>query len=120
VHFSNEKIDLDSKNSNGSPGSSSHSQFRMELMEILGRPYTKEEYEVLLHEVSYKKPLEHQRILRGRTISYALDSFGKSYLDQYPGKFLMTNYHVSYVLSLLTDPLMTVRGHWRSLSVFSF
>ncbi|XP_059434288.1 uncharacterized protein LOC132167356 isoform X2 [Corylus avellana] len=77
-------IDLDSKRSIGSPGSSSHSQFRMRLMEILGKPYTKEEYDDLLHEVSYKKPLEHQRILRGRTISYALDSFAKSYLDEYP------------------------------------
>jgi hypothetical protein len=101
VHFSNKKIDLDNKRSKGRPSSSSHSQFRMRLMEILGRPYSKEEYEDLLHEVSYRKPLEHCRVLRGRTISYSLDTVGKSYLDQFRGKFLMTNYHVSYVLTVL-------------------
>ena len=103
MHCSNEKIDVDSKTCNGSPGSASHSQFRKRLMEVLRRPYNAKE-----HEVSHRKPMERQRVLRGRTIAYPTKSVGESYLDQHCGKFIMTNSMFSYILNVL---FMTDESH---------
>ena len=101
MHCSNEKIDVDSKTCNGSSGSASHSQFRKRFMEVLRRPYNAKEYEELWHEVSHRKPMERQRVLRGRTIAYPTKSVGESYLDQHCGKFIMTNSMFSYILNVL-------------------
>lgn len=101
MHFSNEKIDLDAKTSNGSLGSYGDSQFRKRLMEILRSPYNANEYEYLLHEVSRRRQTERNRELRNGTKSYTLDSVAKSYLDQHHGKFIMTNTMVSYILIVL-------------------
>lgn len=66
-------------------------------MEILKSPYDAKEYEYLQHEVSCRRQMERDRELRNGTKSYALDSVGKSYLDQHHGKFNMTNTMVSYL-----------------------
>ncbi|XP_050125176.1 uncharacterized protein LOC126602373 [Malus sylvestris] len=62
----------------------SHSQFRKGLMDILTRPYDHEEYRSLLKEATHQKPLEHNRNLRGRTITCPVEGkLARSYLKQH-------------------------------------
>ncbi|KAF8411728.1 hypothetical protein HHK36_004286 [Tetracentron sinense] len=64
---------------NGTP-----SQFRENLMAILGMPYDQKEFKELLKEATTQKQLERNRYLRGRTVSYATERNSLSYLDYYP------------------------------------
>lgn len=62
-------------------------QYRKDVEDILRRPYDKEEYDTLWLQVNSRKPQEGCKELRGgRSISYAKDTMGKSYLDEYIGK----------------------------------
>lgn len=58
-------------------------------MEILRMPYNQEEYEVLFHEFSYRKPMQRHRDLRGGIKVYDVGRLGKSYQDHYSGKLDM-------------------------------
>ncbi|KAH7524567.1 hypothetical protein FEM48_Zijuj06G0133300 [Ziziphus jujuba var. spinosa] len=59
-----------------------HSLFRDKLMEILKMPYDPKEYKNLMKEVSCRKPIMRDRILRGVTKSYKSDSIAESYLQR--------------------------------------
>lgn len=59
--------------------------FRKEVMDILRRPYNKEEYKKLRQDVKSRKPMEGHLELRGRTKRFHKDTMGKSYLDHYFG-----------------------------------
>lgn len=50
-------------------------------MEILQKPYDRQEYEKLWQDASQQRPLQGVRILRFQNKSYPLDSNGKSYLQ---------------------------------------
>jgi len=101
VHYSKVNVDIDRRTRIGSPGSGRHSQFRKNLMEILRRPYNEMEYKKLMHEVAYRRPKERDRELRSGTKSYSTKSCGKSYLDQYSGKFILTYATFSYILNVI-------------------
>lgn len=58
-------------------------KFRKEVMDILRRPYNKEEYKKLRQDVQSRKPIEGHLELRGRTKRFPKDTMGKSYLDHY-------------------------------------
>ncbi|MQL82078.1 hypothetical protein Taro_014527 [Colocasia esculenta] len=62
------------------------SQFRKQLSAILAQPFDQNEYEQLWKDVTDRKPLEKQKELRGKSISYATDQVGMSYLDHHSGK----------------------------------
>lgn len=63
------------------------SQFRKGLMEVLKMPYDSKEHEVLKGEVSCRKPITRERVMRNHTKSYPVEKLGKSYLDLYSGSF---------------------------------
>ncbi|GAV81653.1 hypothetical protein CFOL_v3_25107, partial [Cephalotus follicularis] len=66
------------------PLSSSQSEFREKLMNILRMPYNKKEHKDLWELVSYRKPKGRHREFRGgRERSCSLKSPGKSYLDHH-------------------------------------
>lgn len=59
-----------------------HTEFRDKLMDDLKRPYSEEEYWMLLKQLSEKKPVQSQRVLRSCTKSYDDDTRPpKSILD---------------------------------------
>lgn len=60
-------------------------------MEILQKPYDRQEYEKLWQDASQQRPLQGVRILRFQNKSYPLDSNGKSYLQLHGGK--LSNIH---------------------------
>lgn len=60
-------------------------------MEILQKPYDRQEYEKLWQDASHQRPLQGVRILRFQNKSYPLGSNGKSYLQLHSGK--LTNIH---------------------------
>lgn len=60
-------------------------------MDLLKIPFDRKEYENLWREVTYRKPVMGNRVLRnGRIISYPTGVLGKSYLDWYEGKFVFS------------------------------
>ncbi|GMN45512.1 hypothetical protein TIFTF001_014692 [Ficus carica] len=61
------------------------SQFKKGLMEVLKMPYDSKEHEVLKGEVSCRKPITRERVMRNHTKSYPVEKLGKSYLDLYSG-----------------------------------
>ncbi|TYH27659.1 hypothetical protein ES288_A02G085300v1 [Gossypium darwinii] len=64
--------------------SSSPSQFREQLMDLLKTPYNREEFQNLWRDVSQRKPVQGVKDLRhGRMKSYSTKTVGKSYLDWY-------------------------------------
>ncbi|XVF39245.1 hypothetical protein PTKIN_Ptkin01aG0020000 [Pterospermum kingtungense] len=76
---------------------SSQSRFRDKLMDLLKPPYDQQEYENLWREVTCRKPVMANRVLRnGRTISYPTGVEGKSYLDWYEG-VIDAKFYISYV-----------------------
>ncbi|XP_015885753.3 uncharacterized protein LOC107421105 isoform X2 [Ziziphus jujuba] len=75
-----ERIEADDWTCDGSL-TTSHSQFREKLMEILKRPYDSNECKNLLKEASCRKPIVRDRTLRSVTKSYKSDSIAQSYLD---------------------------------------
>ncbi|XP_022768075.1 uncharacterized protein LOC111312251 isoform X2 [Durio zibethinus] len=63
---------------------SSQSQFREKLMDLLKIPYDRQEFENLWREVTCRKPVQRVKELRyGRMKSYSTKTNGKSYLDWY-------------------------------------
>lgn len=74
-------IDLDGEECIENLSGSKGSIFRNELMEILQKPYDRQEYEKLWQDASQQRPLQGVRILRFQNKSYPLDSNGKSYLQ---------------------------------------
>ena len=84
-YFANEKIDLDKWSLTEDP-STSQSQFKKGLIEILKKPYDPQEHKDLWDEASRRRPKEKERNLRRKTKSCPLEnSFCKSYIDQYSG-----------------------------------
>ncbi|KAA3485009.1 transcriptional regulator ATRX-like protein [Gossypium australe] len=64
--------------------SSSPSQFREQLMDLLKTPYNREEFQNLWRDVTQRKPVQGVKDLRhGRMKSYSTKTVGKSYLDWY-------------------------------------
>lgn len=74
-------IDLDGEECIENLSGSKGSIFRAELMEILQKPYDRQEYEKLWQDASHQRPLQGVRILRFQNKSYPLGSNGKSYLQ---------------------------------------
>ncbi|XP_022745320.1 uncharacterized protein LOC111295832 isoform X2 [Durio zibethinus] len=63
---------------------SSQSQFREKLMDLLKNPCDPNEFENLWREVTCRKPVQGAKVLRyGRMKSYSTKTNGKSYLDWY-------------------------------------
>ncbi|XP_077224422.1 uncharacterized protein LOC143857808 isoform X2 [Tasmannia lanceolata] len=60
------------------------SYFKDKLMAVLNKPYDHNEYEELWEQVNAHKPMERQRNLRLRSVSYATKGKGMSYLDYHP------------------------------------
>ncbi|XP_059630626.1 uncharacterized protein LOC132273657 [Cornus florida] len=86
----------------GNSSESNKSQFREKVVGILGRPYDQEEYELLLHNIKVRKPVQRNLELRpSRSLKtrkpvqrnldshcsgplfYQASNIGKSYLDHY-------------------------------------
>lgn len=64
------------------------SQFKKGLMEDLKRPYDSRELATLKENVSRRKPVLRDRVMRKSTKSYPVEhKRGKSYLDLYSGLF---------------------------------
>ncbi|XVF36994.1 hypothetical protein REPUB_Repub19eG0106700 [Reevesia pubescens] len=63
---------------------SSQSQFRDKLMDLLKIPYSREEFENLWREVTHRKPVQGVKDLRhGRMKPYSTKTGGKSFLDSH-------------------------------------
>ncbi|XVE95557.1 hypothetical protein REPUB_Repub02eG0108200 [Reevesia pubescens] len=76
---------------------SSQSQFREKLMDLLKIPYDRNEFENLWREVTYRKPVQGFTELRhGVMKPYSTKTDGKSYLDWYKG-VIDVKYYISYV-----------------------
>ncbi|KAJ7971362.1 polyprotein [Quillaja saponaria] len=60
------------------------SEFREKLLELLNTPYSVEEYDRLLLDISKQKMVQGQKNLRGIIKTYDTKRPGKSYLDHHP------------------------------------
>lgn len=67
-----------------------NSQFREEVMGILKRPYSQDEFDELLQDVNVRKPIGGRNSCR-RSRSFSANKCSKSYLDQYTGKLNKAN-----------------------------
>ncbi|KAI5666198.1 hypothetical protein M9H77_16051 [Catharanthus roseus] len=74
----------DVNNHCGSPKQTMCSNFRVQIIEILCKPYDKEEHERLMQEITKRKPQQKHRDLRSRGVKfYPSDKMGKSLLDHH-------------------------------------
>ncbi|XP_054794037.1 uncharacterized protein LOC129299582 isoform X2 [Prosopis cineraria] len=65
-----------------------HTEFRDKLMDDLKRPYSEEEYWMLLKQLSEKKPVQSQRVLRSCTKSYDDDTRPPKSILDYHAEFI--------------------------------
>ncbi|KAI5671156.1 hypothetical protein M9H77_11520 [Catharanthus roseus] len=83
VAIHNKQCDLTSGHC-GHPQQTMCSNFRVQILEILRKPYDKEEHERLMQEITKWKPQHKHRDLRsGRVKFYPSDKMGKSLLDHH-------------------------------------
>ncbi|KAK4490147.1 hypothetical protein RD792_000804 [Penstemon davidsonii] len=82
-NFNPSEMNMDSFKNLGSP--TMETEFRQRLINILRKPYDREEYYRLLEDFETRKPeLRHKDLRGGREISCPTGQEGKSYLDRYP------------------------------------
>ncbi|KAI5671147.1 hypothetical protein M9H77_11511 [Catharanthus roseus] len=68
----------------GSPQQTMSSNFRVQILEILRKPYDKEEHERLMQEITKRKPqFKHRDLRSGGVKFYPSDKMGKSLLDHH-------------------------------------
>ncbi|KAI5671206.1 hypothetical protein M9H77_11570 [Catharanthus roseus] len=83
-HVATSKGSKDVNNHCGSPQQIMCSNFRVQILEILRKPYDKEEHERLMQEITKRKPQHKHRDLRSGGVKfYPSDKMGKSLLDHH-------------------------------------
>ncbi|KAI5671182.1 hypothetical protein M9H77_11546 [Catharanthus roseus] len=83
-HETTSKGSKDVNNHFGSLQQTMRSSFRMQILEILRKPYDKEEHERLMQEITKRKPQHKHRDLRSGGVKfYPSDKMGKSLLDHH-------------------------------------
>ncbi|KAI5671210.1 hypothetical protein M9H77_11574 [Catharanthus roseus] len=83
-HETISKGSKDVNNHYGSPQQTICSNFRVQILEILRKPYDKEEHERLMQEITKRKPQHKHRDLRSGGVKfYPSDKMGKSLLDHH-------------------------------------
>ncbi|KAI5671194.1 hypothetical protein M9H77_11558 [Catharanthus roseus] len=76
--------DVNVNNHFGSLQQTMRSSFRVQILEILRKPYDKEEHERLMQEITKRKPQHKHRDLRSGGVKfYPSDKMGKSLLDHH-------------------------------------
>ncbi|KAI5671173.1 hypothetical protein M9H77_11537 [Catharanthus roseus] len=75
---------INANNHCGSPQQKMCSNFRVQILKILCKPYDKEEHERLMQEITKQKPQhKHRDLLFGGVKFYLSDKMGKPLLDHY-------------------------------------
>ncbi|KAG8378215.1 hypothetical protein BUALT_Bualt08G0114600 [Buddleja alternifolia] len=67
------------------PSGENFSEYRNQVLNEMRKPYDREEYSKLKHDIEFRKPVErHMDLRNGRGRSYSFNKNGKSLLDHYP------------------------------------